>query len=1022
MNRIPTDLFHTELPAPVKLRYYQKESIQASLDAREKGVMRQLVSQATGSGKSIEIAYLIPALPEPRPGASRSLVLAHREELLEQVKEKIEAANPDLLVGIEQAARKVTADTDVVVASVPTLGRAGSDRIKKFDPADFKLIVIDECVTGDTVVETEIGLLPISELQGSLATQVMSWDGEQRVFRTIKRFMDQGKRQTWEIQLESGQTLRATDNHPIWTREGWKEVKHLVVGDQMLCSASVGVEDGQSNRIVGETSASISQVTDISRDLGGTQTPNGGRSFKSMSLLRQSACAAVGAMSGRLRQPWRCSYGQGELKGTQSTFMVTTKGLITGIWSLLQKSAKPSLAHCLEILRLGFLTGEAQTLGFSGTIQVSRKNGLGAKHQYSKGLTFDKGSSSTTGTERSLSGTGPAVFPACGKSMPSVIPGGRSVLQGCGSNRLVQSESPGGSVMMGLHVEGDPSGCTLKVGPGRRWRRFVHGSEIIMDPQALSVLPRANTDWSTSPRKLESTCFQLPLSTSHPVCNTRFQSISSIRKAQIEHVYDIEVEDTHCFFANGILVHNCHHAAAQSYINILEYFGALEDDSHIVVCGFTATPKRSDGVGLEKVFQEIIYHKGLLEMIEERFLSPLRAMRIGTTTDISQVKTRDGDFAEDQLADAINTPERNETIVLAYQEHAEPEGRSTLGFCADMEHIFDLRDAFRMNGIDARGVTYKTPKDERRQTVEDFRAGNFPVLLNYSLFSEGTDIPNIGCLLMSRPTQSSTVYSQQIGRGTRLHPGKTDCLVMDFVDVCQRKNLMTVPSLLGLSPDFDMEGEDAVKVFREMEELSERNPHAVEHAKSKRDAQNLVAEEFDPFAMEAPSEEVQSATKLRWYLVGKGIYRIDLKGRDANGWKNEGHIEVKQDLLGHWEVVHHQGKKSEEVRKRNELNIALQAAEAYVQGNYSSAMALMHKQATWMAKPATAPQVRFMETIRVPGDILKQAKTGGLTSGQASDAIEKQLAVNKAGGPRRRRKGRARKLQTNLQEVKVGAL
>ena len=144
-----------------------------------------------------------------------------------------------------------------------------------------------------------------------------------------------------------------------------------------------------------------------------------------------------------------------------------------------------------------------------------------------------------------------------------------------------------------------------------------------------------------------------------------------------------------------------------------------------------ATPKRSDGVGLEKVFQEIVYHLGLITLIEQEYLAPIRAMRIATTTDISGVHTRAGDFANDELAYAINTANRNQMIVQAYKEHVEPEDRAALGFCADMAHIFDLRDAFLEQGIEARGITYKTPKDERRQTLLDFKAGEFPVLLNF---------------------------------------------------------------------------------------------------------------------------------------------------------------------------------------------------------------------------------------------------------------------------------------------------
>lgn len=128
----------------VTLRSYQKDCVEASLQAMAAGQRRIAVSLPVGSGKTTVFSSLIPKIPDPVPGARRTLVLAHRTELLEQACARISEQNPSLSVEIEQGKRVASAAADVVVASVPTLGRSGSPRLSKFSPTHFKAIIIDE--------------------------------------------------------------------------------------------------------------------------------------------------------------------------------------------------------------------------------------------------------------------------------------------------------------------------------------------------------------------------------------------------------------------------------------------------------------------------------------------------------------------------------------------------------------------------------------------------------------------------------------------------------------------------------------------------------------------------------------------------------------------------------------------------------------------------------------------------------------------------------------------------------------
>ncbi|MFQ5915891.1 MAG: DEAD/DEAH box helicase family protein, partial [Nitrospinota bacterium] len=124
----------------VTLRPYQTDCLQAITGAWRDGVNRLLVSLPTGTGKTVVFAHLPQALGLNR----KMLVLAHREELLEQAREKIVAANPEARVEIEQAERKADPGADIIIASVPSIGRNRSKRIEKFDPADFGLLICDE--------------------------------------------------------------------------------------------------------------------------------------------------------------------------------------------------------------------------------------------------------------------------------------------------------------------------------------------------------------------------------------------------------------------------------------------------------------------------------------------------------------------------------------------------------------------------------------------------------------------------------------------------------------------------------------------------------------------------------------------------------------------------------------------------------------------------------------------------------------------------------------------------------------
>ena len=415
----------------------------------------------------------------------------------------------------------------------------------------------------------------------------------------------------------------------------------------------------------------------------------------------------------------------------------------------------------------------------------------------------------------------------------------------------------------------------------------------------------------------------------------------------------------------AVIVDEMHHSAADTYRRIIDHFGILEDDSEMALFGFSATVRRADRRQMDDLYEEIVYHRSLLEMVEEQWLARLRAVRISTGTDLSSVEVRAGDFATNQLEEAVNTPERNRTLLKAWRDHCEGQRHSTLIFCVDRKHMRDVTDLFVEQGVAAQHIHGGTEKNERRGLLRRFGDRQFPVLVNVGVMTEGTDVPCIDSVIMARPTRSSVLYQQIVGRGLRLYEGKPDCLVIDLVDVCQHHALTTTPALFGLRPDFDVEGEDVVETAKKIAELSIENPTVLD-ADSIAAAERIVSQEFDPFSIAEPPEEIRALSNLLWREVGEGRYRADFpKGREE-GQRMKGFMEIQQDMLGNWDLtLTHSAGETTNLRNYNDLQLVFQAADKHVSTNYSTYLPLMKKDQNWQIEPATPAQIEFMRMLDV---------------------------------------------------------
>ena len=261
-----------------------------------------------------------------------------------------------------------------------------------------------------------------------------------------------------------------------------------------------------------------------------------------------------------------------------------------------------------------------------------------------------------------------------------------------------------------------------------------------------------------------------------------------------------------------IVTDECHHGAAATYRRIYEYLGVMaEDDEELQTdtlhLGVTATPQRTDKIGLDKIFDKIVFHRTIGDFIPD-YLCDLRCVQIMThinavvqplsPLNIDGVETWAGDLRTEQLSALLNTANCNELIVEAWKEHALKReramrllddafpcatalstGRLTLVFTTDVAHARDLCATFQAHDIKAAWVCGETPIDERRDILAKFAQGEIEVLTNCAVLTEGYDNPALDCIILARPTKSKLLFTQMIGRGTRTYPGKKDCLILD---------------------------------------------------------------------------------------------------------------------------------------------------------------------------------------------------------------------------------------------------
>jgi superfamily II DNA or RNA helicase len=228
------------------------------------------------------------------------------------------------------------------------------------------------------------------------------------------------------------------------------------------------------------------------------------------------------------------------------------------------------------------------------------------------------------------------------------------------------------------------------------------------------------------------------------------------------------------------IIDEAHHATASSWDRIMEHYY----DSYAL--GLSATPERLDGRGLQDHFDVIVCGPSTAWLIEHGYLSPY-SYYAPSLPDLTGVHTVAGDFNRGELAHAMDKPKLIGDVVEHYLQLAS--GKQGIVFGASREHSRNLADAFAFNGVRAAHVDGSMGDKQRKSIVDAFREGALDVMTNVDLFGEGFDVPGIVYVGLARPTKSLALFLQQVGRGLRVIPGKTEAVICDHAGNAFRHGL-----------------------------------------------------------------------------------------------------------------------------------------------------------------------------------------------------------------------------------------
>ena len=307
-----------------------------------------------------------------------------------------------------------------------------------------------------------------------------------------------------------------------------------------------------------------------------------------------------------------------------------------------------------------------------------------------------------------------------------------------------------------------------------------------------------------------------------------------------------------------IIIDEAHHAITDGYRRILDYF------ENAKVLGVTATPDRGDMRNLGEMFDSLAYEYKLTDAIKEGYLCKIMAQTIPLKLDISGVPLSGGDYAVGELGTALD-PYLEQ---IAAEMAQRCKGRKTVVFLPLIKTSQKFRDLLNAKGFQAAEVNGQSA--DRKEVLADFDAGKYNVLCNSMLLTEGWDCPSVDCVVVLRPTKVRSLYSQMVGRGTRLAEGKTDLLLLDFLWMTDKHELCRPADLVC---------EDRAVARQMTENLAGTGcPEDIEEAAAQA-SEDVVAQREEALAKQLAEQRRKKAK-----LVDPLQYEMSIQAEDLSGY------------------------------------------------------------------------------------------------------------------------------------------
>ena len=328
-----------------------------------------------------------------------------------------------------------------------------------------------------------------------------------------------------------------------------------------------------------------------------------------------------------------------------------------------------------------------------------------------------------------------------------------------------------------------------------------------------------------------------------------------------------------------VICDEAHHCISPSWQTAIQYFAGAK------ILGVTATPDRTDRKNLGSYFQSLAYEYTLIAAIRDKWLCPIRALSIPLQIDLSNVRQSAGDFRADDLGDAL-APYLDK-IADEMKEHCT--GRKTLVFTPLVDTARKFSAMLDARGFRAAWVSGDHP--DRAEILADYAAGKYDVLCNSMLLTEGYDDPPTDCIVCLRPTKARSLYAQIVGRGTRLHPGKENLLLLDFLWLSEKHELCRPAHLIADTAEI------AKKMTEEVEAAGAAGMEIDEESVGR--AQKEVVAEYE----ERLAKELAAQKSKQRKLVDPLQYAVSTNAADladyqpAFGWEAAPMSDKQRDAL-----------------------------------------------------------------------------------------------------------------------------